>query len=109
FQVRTILPPPYEIPKDGPTGTVLRALGRHFFRPAHLHIKLRHRDCEEMTSQLYFQGGEYLDNDVAGAVRDGLVIALHTVDDPAQIAQRGLDRPYADARYDFVLAPVSDA
>ena len=109
FQVRTILPPPYEIPKDGPTGTVLRALGRHFFRPAHLHLKLRHRGYEEMTSQLYFQGGEYLDNDVAGAVRDGLVIALHTVDDPAQIAQRGLDRPFTDARYDFVLAPAPQA
>lgn len=109
FRVLTILPPPYEIPKDGPTGTVLRALGRHFFRPAHLHVKLRHPDHEEMTSQLYFEGGEYLDDDVANGVRDGLVIALHTVDDPARIAENGLDRPYTDARYDFVLVSASAA
>lgn len=62
-----------------------------------------------MTSQLYFKGGEYLDDDVAKGVRDGLVIALHTVEDPARIAENGLDRPYIDARYDFVLVPASAA
>ncbi|WP_213571050.1 catechol 1,2-dioxygenase [Rhodococcus sp. USK13] len=103
FQVRTILPPPYEIPKDGPTGRVLRALGRHFFRPAHLHVKLRGAGFEEMTSQLYFEGGDYLEDDVAGAVRDGLVIPLVTVDDPARSTEHGFDRPFVDARYDFVL------
>jgi catechol 1,2-dioxygenase len=109
FRVLTILPPPYEIPKDGPTGTVLRALGRHFFRPAHLHVKLRHPDYAELTSQLYFRGGEYLDADVANAVRDGLVIELRNVDEPAEVAERGLDRPYVEARYDFVLVPMSKA
>jgi catechol 1,2-dioxygenase len=33
FEVTTIVPPPYEIPKHGPTGSVLHALGRHFYRP----------------------------------------------------------------------------
>jgi len=33
FEVRTIVPAPYEIPKGGPTGAVLSALGRHCFRP----------------------------------------------------------------------------
>lgn len=109
YQVITMLPPPYEIPKDGPTGTVLKALGRHFYRPAHLHVKLSHPGYGEMTSQLYFKGGDYLDNDVAGAVRDELVIELREIDDAAQIAQHGLDRPYTDARYDFVLAPTGAA
>jgi catechol 1,2-dioxygenase len=31
FEVRTVVPPPYEIPKHGPTGVVLNALGRLFF------------------------------------------------------------------------------
>lgn len=94
FEVRTILPPPYEIPKEGPTGRVLNALGRHFFRPAHLHVKVRSEGLEELTSQLYFAGGEYLDNDVANAVRDGLLI------DPV----RGSEA--LEARYDFVLQPL---
>jgi len=106
FEVTTIVPPPYEIPKDGPTGTVLTALGRHFFRPAHLHVKLRHEYFGERTSQLYFQGGEYLHSDVANAVRDELVIAAELVDDPERIAPLGLTGPFVDVRYDFAFAPA---
>lgn len=94
FEVRTILPPPYEIPKDGPTGGVLKAMGRHFFRPAHLHVKVRHPDCAEMTSQIYFQGGQYLDNDVANAVRDGLIAPLTRTEAGYEV------------RYDFALTPA---
>lgn len=102
FTVTTILPPPYEIPKDGPTGTVLNALGRHFYRPAHLHVKLRKAGYREITSQLYFQGGEYLDNDVANAVRDGLVLDLVEHGDPTAL-QYSLE-----ARYDFDLEPARE-
>lgn len=98
FAVRTIVPPPYEIPKNGPTGTVLRAMGRHFFRPAHLHVKVRHPSVGEMTSQIYFVGGEYLDSDVANAVREGLVVPLERRD--ADAAQAG---PHYVVKYDFVL------
>ena len=94
FEVRTILPPPYEIPKTGPTGRLLSGLGRHFFRPAHLHVKVRSPGYIELTSQLYFAGGEYLDNDVANAVRDGLVLTLERDENAWQ------------ASYDFVLEPV---
>jgi catechol 1,2-dioxygenase len=93
FQVRTILPPPYEIPKHGPTGRVLDGLGRHFFRPAHLHVKVRATGHEELTSQLYFAEGDYLDSDVASAVRDGLVLELRRGEGTAEVS------------YDFVLAP----
>lgn len=98
FEIRTIVPPPYEIPKRGPTGLLLGALGRHFYRPAHLHVKVRHPDYEELTSQLYFRGGEYLDDDVANAVRDGLVVNLEQVaggDDPLG--------PRYEVQYDFRL------
>lgn len=103
FEVRTILPPPYEIPKDGPTGRVLSALGRHFFRPAHLHVKLRRPDLGEMTSQLYFAGGDYLDSDVANAVRSELVLTPTRVDDAAEVARLGAPGPFLVARYDFTL------
>ncbi|MHA5332708.1 dioxygenase family protein [Pseudomonas aeruginosa] len=97
FEVKTILPPPYEIPKNGPTGMVLTAIGTpHFFRPAHLHIKVRHPDYEEMTSQLYFRGGIYVEDDVANAVRDGLFTSLEPRSGEAQ-------QPAYQARYDFVL------
>jgi catechol 1,2-dioxygenase len=105
FEVQTILPPPYEIPKAGPAGRVLKAVGRHFFRPAHLHLKLRYDGFDELTSQLYFQGGKYLDSDVAGGVRDGLVTSLTRRSNPADLAARHLTKPYFEVRHDFVLAP----
>jgi catechol 1,2-dioxygenase len=105
YEVQTVLPPPYEIPKEGPTGRVLSALGRHLFRPAHLHVKVHHPSYNELTSQLYFEGGEYLDSDVAGAVRDELIASPTRCDSPANLAARGLDKPYYEVRYDFILAP----
>jgi catechol 1,2-dioxygenase len=97
FEVRTTLPPPYEIPKSGPTGRVLTGLGRHFFRPAHIHLKVRAPHHEELTSQLYFAGGEYIDNDVANAVRDGLVLTVEH------------DGATWQASYDFVLQAARQA
>jgi catechol 1,2-dioxygenase len=103
FEVRTVFPPPYEIPKHGPTGVVLKTLGRQFFRPAHLHLKVRHPQYSELTSQLYFSGGDYVNNDVANAVRDRLIAQPVRRDDPTDLAARKLDRPYFEVRYDFVL------
>lgn len=105
YEVRTIVPPPYEIPKAGPTGRLLSALGRHFYRPAHLHVKVRHPAYQEITSQLYFHGGEYLDSDVANAVRDGLVTDLVKRDSPTDQHVRGLDKPYYEVVYNFALVP----
>jgi catechol 1,2-dioxygenase len=105
FEVRTIVPPPYEIPKNGPTGVVLKTLGRHCFRPAHLHLKIRHPRYRELTSQLYFDGGAYLDSDVANAVREDLVVQLVRRNAPSDQSVRGLHKSVFEVRYFFVLEP----
>jgi catechol 1,2-dioxygenase len=107
FEVQTIVPPPYEIPKSGPTGVVLSSLGRHFFRPAHLHLKLRHPQYGDLTSQVFFDGGDYLHTDVANAVRDGLVAQLVRRHRPNDLAARGLHSPYFEVHFDFILVPRS--
>ena len=38
FWFRTCVPSPYPIPTDGPVGDLLRATGRHPYRPAHIHF-----------------------------------------------------------------------
>jgi catechol 1,2-dioxygenase len=103
FEVRTVVPRAYEIPKAGPTGRLLAALGRHAWRPAHLHVKLTHDSVAPMTSQLYFEGDRWLDSDVANAVKPGLVVTLDRHADPRDVRSRGLDGPYLIAHYDFVL------
>jgi catechol 1,2-dioxygenase len=105
FEVRTIVPPAYEIAKNGPTGIVLKTLGRHLFRPAHLHIKVNHPEYHPLTSQVYFDGGDYLNSDVANAVRDGLVAKLVQREDPNDLADRGLKGAYFELHYDFILVP----
>ncbi|MEU4092863.1 catechol 1,2-dioxygenase [Streptomyces sp. NPDC026673] len=109
FAVETILPPPYEIPKHGPMGTLLGALGRHSYRPAHLHVKVRHTGHRDLTSQLYFRGGPYLESDVANAVRDGFILDLVRHDPPPGANSGGPHGPWVDAHHDFVLAPLAAA
>src|SRR5436190_241062 len=93
YEFRTVVPPPYEIPKDGPVGELLRALGRHAFRPAHLHLKVDPPGYRPLTTMVFFEGGEYLDSDAIGAVKRSLVTKLERHDDPAEQSARGVGRP----------------
>jgi catechol 1,2-dioxygenase len=74
FEIRTMQPAPYQIPTDGPTGKLTVAAGWHPWRPAHLHLIVRAPGYRPVTTQLYFQGGEWLDSDVAEAVKPELVL-----------------------------------
>jgi len=105
FEVRTVVPAAYEIPKQGPTGRLLNALGRQFFRPAHLHVKLSHPSYQSLTTQIYFEGDAYLHSDVAGAVKDELVVALQKDDARSNGGQQALDSPSYTCSYSFVLQP----
>ncbi|GID32241.1 dioxygenase family protein [Paractinoplanes brasiliensis] len=94
FEVTTIQPAPYPVPGDGPIGSVLRELGRHLYRPAHLHLQVTAPDHEVLTIQLYFADGDYLASDAANAVRDGLIVPVELTGD------------VRIATYDFVLEPL---
>ena len=108
FEVRSIVPVAYEIPKEGPTGQLLRAIGSHTWRPAHIHLTLRHENVHPLTTQIYFEGGEWVDDDCVGGVKDDLVAKLEKHDDPSDYRQRGLDEPYYMVNYDFVLVPARE-
>ncbi|AGB22341.1 catechol 1,2-dioxygenase [Mycobacterium sp. JS623] len=92
FDITTIVPAPYQIPTDGATGTLLAAAGWTAWRPAHLHVKVSAPGYRLITSQLYFDGGEYLHTDIASAVKPELI--LH----PTPVVGQGLE-----VNYDFVL------
>jgi catechol 1,2-dioxygenase len=76
FEVRTIKPAPYPIPDQGPTGSLMNALGRHSWRPAHIHVKANAPGHRMLTTQIYFADGEFIDSDSCGAVKDELVVPL---------------------------------
>lgn len=80
YAVHTIVPAPYTIPHQGPTGRLLQAVGRHPWRPAHIHLKATHAGYQPLITQIYFAGGEYLDSDAVRAARQDLAIPLESAD-----------------------------
>ena len=98
FELRTIVPPPYEIPKDGPVGRLLEELGRHAWRPAHLHLKVSHPGYRPLTTMVYFADDPWLESDTIGSVKDTLVAALERHE-----ADHVCDRPYARSTFDVAL------
>ena len=98
FELRTIVPPPYEIPKDGPVGRLLEMLDRHAWRPAHLHLKVSHLGHNELTTMVYFEGDPWLDSDTIGSVKEPLVVALERLP-----ADDRWDRTHALCRFDVKL------
>lgn len=95
YEITTIQPAPYKIPTDGPTGQFIEAAGWHPWRPAHLHLRVTFPDKAPIITQLYFAGGEWIDDDVAHATKPELLL------DP-QLEEDG--RKVVD--YDFVLDPA---
>jgi len=99
FEFLTVVPQPYEIPKEGATGRLLAALGRTAYRPAHVHVKLSHEGHRPLTTQIYFEGDPWLDRDaVVGATKASLVTRL--------VRDGGAPVAAARCSYDFVLQPV---
>jgi catechol 1,2-dioxygenase len=107
FEIRTWVTAPYEIPKAGPTGALLAALGRHPWRPAHIHVRLSHEGCATLTTQIFLKDSPWIDSDVVGAVKPSLIAGLEKHQDPAELRKRGIEHPYFTLNYDFVLPPVS--
>jgi protocatechuate 3,4-dioxygenase beta subunit len=102
FHLRTILPTGYMIPMDGPVGDMIRAQGRHGYRPAHIHFLIGAPGYREVVTALYMVGDPHLESDTVFGVTESLV-AQPKKNDPAS--------PFGELpsiRFDFALAAVKD-
>jgi len=104
FWFWSIVPSSYPIPNDGPVGQLLRAQGRHPYRPAHVHFKIGAPGHEELATHVFVAGDRYLESDAVFGVKRSLIRELDRL--PASEAPdgRALDGPFSRMRYDFVLA-----
>jgi catechol 1,2-dioxygenase len=96
FTFRTVKPAPYQIPTDGSCGALIAAAGWHPWRPAHLHVKVSAPGKQLITTQLYFEGGQWVGDDVAQAVKPELILR------PIPAASGTGE----EVTYDFVLDPA---
>jgi hydroxyquinol 1,2-dioxygenase len=73
FGFRSVKPAGYPIPIDGPVGDLVRATGRHHYRPAHLHFLIFKEGFKTLISQIYVNDDEKLETDVQFGVTRALV------------------------------------
>ncbi len=95
YEFTTVIPGPYTIPLDGPTGKMTAAAGWSPWRPAHIHLIVDAQGHEPLVTQLFIATSDYLDSDVASAVKPDLIVH----------PQPAGDGSYAIS-YDFTLAPA---
>ena len=69
-----IKPVAYPIPDDGPVGQMLSNLGRHPWRPAHMHFMLNHPNFERIVTHTFVAGDPYLISDTVFGVKESLIL-----------------------------------
>src|SRR5699024_1924447 len=69
-----IKPVAYPIPDDGPVGKMLKHLGRHPYRPAHMHFMVEAPGYDRVITHTFVAGDEYIKSDTVFGVKESLII-----------------------------------
>ena len=110
YLIRTVQPVNYPIPSDGPVGAMLKATGRHPWRPAHIHFVVSADGYEPVTTHIFDRTDPYLESDAVFAVKDLLICDFVRHETPgAEAAGSASRRPYYTAEFDFRLTPAATA
>jgi len=107
YWFKGVKPKFYPIPQDGPVGTLLNALGRHPYRPAHLHYIVSAEGFQTLTTHIFDPDDPYINSDAVFGVKASLMARFQRIDDAAEQAANGYDRPFFKVVHDFVLAPAA--
>lgn len=102
YEFRSVKPRSYPVPDDGPVGVLLRAQGRHPYRPAHIHFIVTAEGYEPLITALYIAGDAYIESDAVFGAKPSLTVGYRRNDaangDPAE--------PPEMIESDFALAPA---
>ena len=94
-----IKPVSYPIPDDGPVGQLLEKLGRHPYRPAHMHFIVSAPGFETVITHTFVHGDKYLQSDAVFGVKQSLITEIEAVSNGATKWR---------SMFDFVLNPNTD-
>ena len=103
YGLRTVKPVSYPVPTDGPVGKMLLGMGRHPYRPAHVHVIATAPGYERVATHLFVAGDPYLDSDAVFGVKRSLVVNFKP--HPTGPAPDGKKSavPFCSAEFDFRL------
>lgn len=96
YAFRGIKPISYPIPDDGPVGKMLAALGRHPYRPAHMHFLVTAPGFQKLVTHTFVGDDAYLESDAVFGVKQTLIAPFERL--------QGADTPWRSP-FDFVLTP----
>lgn len=97
YAFQGIKPVSYPIPDDGPVGQMLNHLGRHPYRPAHMHYLVTAKGYEKLVTHTFVGDDTYLSSDAVFGVKKTLIAPFEHVNDGQTIWR---------SPFDFVLTPV---
>jgi hydroxyquinol 1,2-dioxygenase len=107
YRFRSIRPTYYPVPTDGPVGRMLDKMGRHPYRPGHIHMIVSAPGYQSVGTHLFVKDAPYLDSDAVFAVKDSLIVAFQRHAPGRAPDGTVMDVPFYTAEYDFRLAPAS--
>ena len=103
YEFRSVKPKSYPVPDDGPVGVLLRAQGRHPYRPAHIHFIVTADGHEPLITALYIAGDAYIESDAVFGAKHSLTVGYHK-----SRAANGKGERAPDAiEFDFTLAAAA--
>ncbi|HLI79337.1 MAG TPA: intradiol ring-cleavage dioxygenase [Candidatus Binataceae bacterium] len=97
YRFRSMKPSSYPVPSDGPVGRMLNALGRHPYRPAHIHFIISAAGYRPLVTALYIDGDKYIDSDVVFGSREQLVVKY----------RNGKSSEPDSIEYNFAVEPIA--
>ncbi|OJI92355.1 hydroxyquinol 1,2-dioxygenase [Planktotalea frisia] len=109
YAFTTVKPVEYTVPSDGPVGDILRACGRHPWRPSHLHYIVTAPGFQPLVTEIFPDDDPYLDQDTVFGVRNDLVMTY--VEKPASEFPEGMEvsgkvtENFLQVTFDVTLAP----
>jgi protocatechuate 3,4-dioxygenase beta subunit len=103
YALKVIRPSPYTVPYDGPVWDLLRAGGRHAWRPAHYHFIVSASGFQSIVTELFDAEDRYIDEDAAFGVREGIIVKFIRNDSIKEAASLGLKSPFYVVNFDFRL------
>ena len=74
-------------------------------RPAHLHYIVKAPGMSSITTEVFFENAEYIDNDAVFGVRKSLIAKVAPAKDVDSLGYALEKKPDAVCEFNFVLAP----
>ena len=104
YWFRSAKPHFYPIPDDGTVGNMLKAMGRHPFRPAHIHFIVGAEGFRPITTHVFDPDDPYLGSDAVFGVKESLIVEFSRNASAADARTHGFDGAFWQTTCDFVLA-----